>query len=56
MRPNFEYFSIVKVWLLNDSDFKCWDKAMPKMTQTPFQGSHMFTMNVSLQGTRSKVN
>ena len=31
-----------KVRLLDDADLKWWDKAMPKMTKTPFQGSHMF--------------
>ena len=32
-----------KVRLLDDSDLKWWDNAMPKMTKTPFQGSHMFS-------------
>ena len=31
-----------KIRLLDDADLKWWDKAMPKMTKTPFQGSHMF--------------
>jgi len=31
-----------KVRLLDDSDLKWWNKAMPKISMNPFQGSHMF--------------
>ena len=31
-----------KIRLLDDADLKWWDKALPNMTRTPFQGSHMF--------------
>ena len=31
-----------KVRLLDDADLKWWDKAMPKITRSPFNGSHMF--------------
>ena len=31
-----------KVRLLDDDDLKWWGKAMPEISRTPFQGSHMF--------------
>ena len=31
-----------KVRLLDDADLKWWDKAMPKISRSPFHGSHMF--------------
>ena len=31
-----------KVSLLDDADLKWWNKAMPKITRRPFNGSHMF--------------
>ena len=31
-----------KVRLLDDADLKWWDKAMPNITRSPFNGSHMF--------------
>jgi len=31
-----------KVRLLDDSDLKWWNKAMPKISISPFHGSHMF--------------
>ena len=31
-----------KVRLLDDSDLKWWNKAMPKISRSPFHGSHMF--------------
>jgi pimeloyl-ACP methyl ester carboxylesterase len=38
-----------KIRLLDDADLKWWDKAMPKMTKTPFQGSHMFPFEKPLE-------
>ena len=31
-----------KIRLLDDADLKWWDKAMPKISRSPFHGSHMF--------------
>ena len=31
-----------KVRLLDDADLKWWNKAMPKISRSPFHGSHMF--------------
>ena len=31
-----------KVRLLDDADLKWWNKAMPKISRSPFNGSHMF--------------
>ena len=31
-----------QVRLLDDADLKWWDKAMPNITRSPFNGSHMF--------------
>ena len=31
-----------KVRLLDDADLKWWNKAMPKISSSPFHGSHMF--------------
>ena len=31
-----------KVRLLDDADLKWWEKAMPNITRSPFNGSHMF--------------
>ena len=33
-----------KVRLLDDDDLKWWGKAMPEISRTPFQGSHMFPL------------
>ena len=31
-----------KIRLLDDADLKWWNKAMPNITRSPFNGSHMF--------------
>ena len=33
-----------KVRLLDDADLKWWNKAMPKISKSPFHGSHMFPL------------